>query len=71
MFYPTANISFIVYALVHLLGQVVMSIWYIVNYTVVHTVPFCVQMMLMGVMNVICLSGPICLFITRQVCVDG
>lgn len=55
----------IVYALTHLVGQVMMSIWYVVNYTVVHSVPFCVQMMLMCVMNVICLSGPVCLFVTR------
>ncbi|KAH7723414.1 hypothetical protein AAVH_09130, partial [Aphelenchoides avenae] len=55
------------YALTHLVGQAVMSVWYAVYYSIAPNVPFFMQIVLIYVMNLVCLSGPVCLFVTRQV----
>lgn len=57
-----------VYALLHLVGQLLMSVYYVTYYSVAPNVPnitYYAQLTLMYILDIMCLGGPVCLFITR------
>ncbi|KAH7713086.1 hypothetical protein AAVH_19568, partial [Aphelenchoides avenae] len=58
----------LIYAFLHLVGQLLMSVYYVTYYSVAPNVPnitFYAQITLMYIIDIMCLGGPVCLFVTR------